>query len=183
MAQSINSRVMAAREAGNVRRCHTIPHHGEYTIGKHCFDCLNLLFILHPEPSVNLIKCMLHHDSGERWVGDLPAPAKWYNEEAAETHEVAEIAAMISWGFWDGQPNLTDEDRLWLKSIDLIEFYLWTLDQEAMGNRNVENSKRNVLLAMLHLRDEMPLPCKELVSSFNWRRLPDQYEESTENDE
>ena len=77
IAEQINRRVLAAREGGNVLRCHTVPHHGQYSVGKHSYDALSLLLLLHPNPSMNLVKATLWHDCAERFVGDMPAPAKW----------------------------------------------------------------------------------------------------------
>ena len=41
-------RIKATREAGNVRRFHVVPHVGEYTVGKHSYDAVSMLFVLHP---------------------------------------------------------------------------------------------------------------------------------------
>jgi len=29
------TQVLAAREAGTVRRCHIVPHHGQYNLAQH----------------------------------------------------------------------------------------------------------------------------------------------------
>jgi hypothetical protein len=38
------TRLSATREAGTVRRCHIVPHHGQYNIAQHSYGAVSLLF-------------------------------------------------------------------------------------------------------------------------------------------
>jgi len=129
--------IKAAREGSSVRRCHTTPHHGEYTVGKHSFDALCLLMFLHPAPSMNLVKAVMFHDLGERWVGDMPATAKMLNERLGAEYEEAEQRALESNHIF--LPRLDFADQNWLNAVDKLELYLWCLEQLMMGNHNIDD--------------------------------------------
>lgn len=141
MAEFIKNIIKARflREAGHVQRCHNLPHHGEYTVGKHSYDALSLLFVLYPgDPSINLIKSVLWHDSAERYLGDVPAPAKWTNPDLKEIYETIENETLKRHGC---AFELTENEHLWLKAIDMVEFWLWCLDQQMLGNTMIDNAK------------------------------------------
>lgn len=129
--------IKAAREGSAVRRCHTTPHHGEYTVGKHSFDALCLLMFLHPDPPMHLVKAVMFHDLGERWVGDMPATAKMLNQALGAEYEKAEENALEANFIY--LPKLTDEERDWLNAVDKLELYLWCLDQLTLGNHNIDD--------------------------------------------
>ena len=77
----IVEQIRSLRESGNVKRVHTIPVVGDvtYTVGSHSWNAVSLLYQLHTGPSHNLVKALLWHDCAERWMGDIPWPAKHYN--------------------------------------------------------------------------------------------------------
>lgn len=127
-------RVAATREGGAVLRCHTVPHNGRYDVAQHSFGAVSLLLILHPNPSLDLIKATQWHDVAERWMGDMPAPAKWSNPVLGEAYAEVEDGIMKA---LDLLPDLTDEDHEWLKAVDTLDLWLWCRSEEAMGNRNV----------------------------------------------
>lgn len=160
------------REAGNVRRGHVLPHndHG-YTDGKHSFDALSILFILHPDPSMPLIKFMLWHDMAERYAGDLPSTARNADRVLADHYSALERQIyrshfpMIA----DVFHRLTEEDMRWVRAIDSLEFKLWRADQLAAGNRHVE-------MTNWAKSDEWPEEVKQFVEhgGLNWERLPEE---------
>lgn len=163
--------IYAAREGGHTERCHTLPHHGSYSVGKHQYDALSLLLILHPNPSGHLIRAVLWHDVAERWVGDMPAPAKWFNPALRQELEVAEghvddKLGLINWG------ALSDDDRQWLDEVDRLEVMLWALDQEGMGNRNAAHFAK-VIIDYFNDKPGVHHEVMEVVLNVRWRRLPD----------
>lgn len=161
--------VTMLREASNVRRCHTLPHHGEYTVGKHSYDAVMLLFALHPNPSMNLVKAVLVHDLGERWCGDIPAPAKWSDGELAKRLDQLETRCIRSLGF---DMDLTSEERIWLNAVDKVELLLWAKDQLALGNMNASVVVGNLLSYFAH--SNLPQPVQEFLANHTWTRTPDQ---------
>lgn len=173
MTLTATQRVLAAREGGNVRRCHTIPHHGEYTVGKHSFDAVSLLLILHPNPSVALIKALMWHDCAERWTGDVPSPAKRKDELFHNALDRLELGELQNWELYEGFIDLTDDDYPWLHAIDQLEFWLWCHEQEALGNKHVTKAHLHVEKLIERLADRMPQPCLDFYAEFQWGRLPE----------
>lgn len=157
------------REAGKIERCHTIPHHGTYTTGQHCHDMLSLLFALHPEPSMDLVRAIQTHDVGERWIGDIPGPAKYTNHKMSETADEAEFDCRYSIGVIS---TLTRQESEWLKALDKIELWLWAKDQVALGNKNVDEVLTLVEGYILGC-DWIPEPCMVFVRDYKWERTTD----------
>jgi 5'-deoxynucleotidase len=109
--------------AGGVQRYHTNPAMARLgqTNADHQGRCVQLLLALHPDPSVALIRAMAHHDLGERWAGDLPAPFKKAQPEIAAAHaEVEQEFAAFVTG-WNVFAGLTYEDKNWLRLVDGLE--------------------------------------------------------------
>lgn len=163
-------RILAAREAGHVRRSHTLPYHGDYTVGKHSYDALSLLLLLYPggAPSLGLIKAVLWHDGGERWVGDMPGPAKWYDKVLGEAYERAEAKASAAHGFWQ---EITVEEKNWLDGVDKLELYLWCHDQIAMGNCNAKSFVSQLSSWFVDNEARLPAEVISVYKAYYWRRL------------
>jgi 5'-deoxynucleotidase len=109
--------------AGGVQRYHANPGMARLgqTTADHQGRCVQLLLALHPAPSVALIRAVAHHDLGERWAGDLPAPFKQAQPEIAAAQAEAEqefAARAMGWPVLD---DLSREDLRWLALIDKLE--------------------------------------------------------------
>ena len=148
-------RVQAAREGGDVKRCHTQPTISHYDNAQHSYGAVTLLLLLHPNPSVNLIKAVMFHDVGERWMGDLPSPAKTVNAKLSRHYHVAENMVLDSLGM---NLVLTAPEESWLKAVDTLDLWLWCRKEEAMGNRLLVQMKRNCENALIELNDEGLVP-------------------------
>lgn len=161
-------RLILLREAGNVERSHTLPHHGSYSVGKHSFDAALLLLTLHPDPSMELLKAVLLHDLGERYTGDVPSPTKWSDGEIARRRDKLERRALTTMGI---TIQLSPEDHQWLVGVDRVEFLLWCKDQLAMGNMGAAT----VLGAQIAVIAQMDLPAelRQFVAEHIWTRTPD----------
>jgi hypothetical protein len=109
--------------AGGVQRYHANP--GMARLGQtnadHQGRCVQLLLALHPAPSVALIRAVAHHDVGERWAGDLPAPFKKAQPEIAAAHAEAEMEFAARAMGWRVLDDLSREDVRWLALIDKLE--------------------------------------------------------------
>ena len=123
------TQVKAVREGGAVVRCHTVPRAPYYDNAQHQYGAVSLLLLLHPNPSVGLIRAVLWHDVAERWVGDVPAPAKLGNETLKTVLGNAEQAIMERLGLGRLIPaedmDQVYEDVRWLKAVDILELWLW----------------------------------------------------------
>lgn len=120
--------VRAVREAGRVTRCHVLPTDGRYTIGTHSYGAVSLLLLLHPSPSLALIRAVTFHDTAERWLGDLPSTAKSAFPELGWAYERAETEVMSTLGL---EEPLTAEEYNWLRAVDALELWLWVREAQA----------------------------------------------------
>jgi len=156
--KSVLENVLRFREAGAVERGHTVRHTPGYTVGKHSFDMVLLLDILHPNPPVELYQACIRHDLHERWTGDLPSPVKKLDPElGAATASAAELVEEIVGIEYD----LNSANEKWLKALDLLEFHLWTLDELNAGNDHVRRCADDSAEGLR----EMDLP-KEIEAFF-----------------
>ena len=165
-------RLLKLRECSKVRRAHTVPYHGDYTVGQHSFDMLVLLLELHPNPSRLFMKVVVYHDFGERWVGDVPANTKWANAEFKNQHELIEKAAMKDHGIPDYLDHLDALDLDWFHALDKLELYMWAEDQVANGNRAVQEVVDN-LLGWFKEKEEshrVPPEIITIVEQYEYRR-------------
>lgn len=179
--QDIWNEIRALREGGHVKRCHALVHNDVgYTDGKHSYDALSLLLMLHPDPQMHLVKWVLWHDAAERWVGDLPASIKEKDRRLRAAYVAAEEEAMATHlpSVLEAWTQLSDSDRAWAAGVDMVEFYLWCEDQHALGNRHVENARINILayIQAAQTAGHLPAALWEFVNrrgGAKWRRLPE----------
>ncbi|GAA6176916.1 hypothetical protein [Sulfitobacter pacificus] len=77
--------------------------------------------MLHPDPSVELLRAALIHDDGEFAVGDMKAPSKDKFPVIADALEELEyIARCEIWGHCE-----EFHERQWLKFADRLDAYMW----------------------------------------------------------
>lgn len=158
-----DERIKVILEAGYVERAHTLSHIGSYTVGQHCYGVASLILQLYTgEPSMELIRAALWHDTAERHLGDCPATAKWNNKRFAAAHQDAEQEIMDGIGI---KFTLTREEYWWLKSIDRLELDIWAQHQVNLGNRYAELVSTNVWKWFKDNEENIP----EEVQSFRKR--------------
>lgn len=166
-----DQRIRVLREAGAIRRAHNVFHHGEYTVGLHSYNAATIILTLHPDPSMRLVKAILWHDAAERFLGDLPAPAKWYNPELARTYVEAEKVVESHIGTSDIIEGLSEDDRHWLHAADRLELLMWAQDQIAAGNLHVSNVLTNVLEWFQKNHERIPLQIRDyMFHNPKWTR-------------
>ena len=143
-------KLFAAREAGQVKRFHTFPTITQQTVGEHTFNMLCMLFqfcveVRRQVPSTNLIQAVMYHDIGERWVGDVPATARWHNEEFKSVVDNYEEKLRNKMGF---SVQLTDEETRILKFLDSLDCLLWAVHEENLGNKYASEIQKRCLGAL-----------------------------------
>lgn len=161
-------RILMYRECTKTNRCHTVPYLGEpYSVGKHTMDALVLLLTFYPQASKDLIVALMFHDFPERWIGDLPAPAKWFNADLKKEYEVTERVVIDRKKI--PSPSLTVEEARWLDIVDRLEFWCWCHDQIALGNRNVEGAYEQIHNWFMH-QDNLPKDICLFMNEYVWQR-------------
>lgn len=164
------------REAGAVRRCHTVPIIGEYSVGVHVYNMLSMLRVLYPDAPVHLVWAILEHDAPERLTGDIPAPPKWFGVVNKDALAQIEHDILVDTVGYDHMIQLNKEEQGWLKALDIFELALFCRDQIMLGNRNLE-----VMLDRIHkfVKREAasfePIVLDAYWESFgdDWSMLPD----------
>lgn len=160
------SKIKALRSSGLVERLHTMPHHGSYNVAQHCYGVCSLLFVLHPNPSIDLIRAALWHDFGEQWTGDIPAPIKWQEPELAEILRRVEQKYEIDYFGADITENLSGEELFWLKCCDIIELLLWTDEQILLGNSRVEIVADKIGQWLDNNNENLPIEIVNFLNEF-----------------
>ena len=169
-----DKQIQATREGGAVNRYHTGVALRPYTVAIHSFNAVSLLMLLNPAPSANLIKAVLWHDVGERWIGDLPRPATWMEPELGELYENLEKRILDKLELFN---ELTPYELKWLKAVDTLELWLWTREEIALGNSTVRGMEE-VCFSLLTRSMSLPLQVHVFVSQVatkSYERLPDDF--------
>lgn len=135
-------RIRALREAGLVERCHVLPHLRSYNNAQHTWGVCCLLHIFWPEDP-HLVTFALFHDVPERWTGDVPAQVLRANP-ALKTAFAGQDEMIMSALRLPCEHSLVDTDFVRFKACDRLEFWLWTWEEEALGNRMVLNAREEI---------------------------------------
>jgi 5'-deoxynucleotidase YfbR-like HD superfamily hydrolase len=124
---------LSLRASGHVARWHTVRTITRQSVAEHSGQAVTLLLLLHPGPSLNLVKAMNWHDGSERLVGDVPAPIRREFKAFAQMYEELELVVAMR-HHPSAVVTLTDDERDWLKTIDVLELFLHCHDEARLGN-------------------------------------------------
>ena len=175
MALALSDQISYLREAGEVARCHTLPHaHGSYTVASHSWHAAILLLKLHPSPSAELLAAVLTHDVGERFSGDIPLQARKQSRSLQEADTAYSHAAFQLLGV--NLVPLSEEDLRWIGVVDALEFYLWCEDElEGRGNRHIWEAHSNIVTYIDEAiaAGQWPESAVEFYEPFQWQRMAD----------
>lgn len=130
------------------------------TVADHTWGCLALLFYFHPNPSVNLVKAVTFHDSGERWAGDIPYSFKKEMPEAWEMFKKFEEAKAKEMGI--PVVELTEEEKGWLEFVDKYEAVMFCKhmrpdifnSKDLRGVLSWKNQEKYCMKLLTHLREK-----------------------------
>lgn len=118
--------LLRAFRAGFVQRWHTNPELSRTNdrVDGHSGRVARIILMLHPDPSVSLLRAALIHDDGECAVGDMKAPFKGkYPVIADALEELEYIERSEIWGGSTDHPM--QNDGRWLKFADRLDAYMW----------------------------------------------------------
>lgn len=146
-------RVIQSRAGGRVERLHAIPHIERYQNSSHQWGVSMLMLYLYPRDFPRLVAYALTHDVPEAWFGDIPAPTLRYVPGIREGLADLEGGLNRSLGL-PGEDELDADDLLKLKVCDRFELYLFCMEEQARGNRFVDE----VITELNRFFRETPLP-------------------------
>lgn len=126
-----------------------------------------LLRVLNPGARPELLWAILTHDVPERWVGDVPAPAKWWMGIGESLNLLeADVLKKLGLNF-----SLDVEELEWLRGLDWLEAYMFVCDEIASGNQHIAHIKG--VYERMFSENKTPLPILNFVQEFEWRRTMD----------
>lgn len=140
------SRITEIRKGGSVRRYHTQRMINYQTVADHSWGVMQILLEI-CEPSPDLMRAALYHDVAEHWTGDIPATAKWNNQEferilqAVEKRIEFDLEILVI---------LSLEEQKLLKIADLLELVFHCHEEYVMGNGHVLYIIHNGVNALRH---------------------------------
>lgn len=142
-------RILTFRKGGHVQRFHQYPIHGDASVARHTFQMLNLLFLLHPNPWIGLVKAITYHDCPfEFLLGDIPGNTKAKNALVRAGIETEERKLAIHLKVPGFDEELSDDEKRWLKALDCLDGLLFCDEQLLMGNKNLANVRANYFAAL-----------------------------------
>lgn len=114
-----------AFRAGFTRRWHSNPDLCGTVdpIDGHQGRVARIILMLHPNPTVSLLKAALTHDDGEGVVGDTSGMTKADHPQEYGILQVLECKAREA--IWGPQPDMLNANRLWLRFADKLDAYMW----------------------------------------------------------
>lgn len=173
LSQTID-RIKAAREAGQVNRAHVVPYIGSYNNAQHSYGVATLIYLLWPNKT-HLLPHALFHDVPERWTGDVPAQVLRTNPALRQMYVQMELCITRAAQF-PFEHTLPPEDWWILKSADRIELWLWTYEQERMGNKEIMGIRAALEKVFEDTWNDMPVEAQNLIQHVThrgWTRLPE----------
>lgn len=157
--QELLNQLKELRRAAGVKRYHTFPIIGEQTVGHHTLNMLVMLFLLHPEPDIELVKAIVLHDFAEHILGDAPSPGLRQHSLYRRVYEIAQSKILPR--YKPLQSELTQGERHWLDALDRLEAYFFAHDQYQLGNKNALEILFN--LVALFREGSVPEKIREII--------------------
>lgn len=128
--QSSFERACLMRDAGAVKRYHTVRTLRLQTVAEHTFGVMQLIDHIYPDARKEVLIAAMHHDLPEFVTGDIPAPVKRQLPRLAVLLEEAERGTAPLYRDMD----LTAFEEAVVKWCDLMELVLWCLEEVQLGN-------------------------------------------------
>jgi hypothetical protein len=168
--------VQSTREAGQVVRYHAIPHSKQQNDAEHSWNALNLILLLHPNPSVELIKAVQWHDVAERWTGDMPSTAK---DEPGVRDWMHKLEGEVYRRLFPSSALLPEELR-WLHGVDHVEAYLFCRENSHEPHLAEICKREAIVIKRLWVESRLPVALWAFfcsVEETTYRPLPNKIEE------
>lgn len=125
---------------------------------------MSMLLVLHPNPSLRLIRAVNEHDAPEYVLGDAPSPA--FRKYPSYGYVYNQVNELIMQELGVEHDSLTEEEKNWLECLDKLEPFLFAVDQLRLGNKNMYDVIKNVdqWFVVRELDGDVP---REIQAIFN----------------
>lgn len=151
-----------ARNAGHIVRLHTVRGaNARQTIAAHSWGVAMLVMAVAPTNNAAMVRAALLHDVPEIETGDIPAPAKWHNEDLSAALRRMEDEFLDRYGL---HVELTPAEEKIVKWCDTAELVLHSLECVEDGNDAMIAVLHN---AMVFLRN-IPRSTAEMNEVYEW---------------
>jgi len=148
-----------------VKRCHTYPIHGEYSVGSHTVNMLVIgRYLSYANGVLTPWHEILIHDIPEQYTGDLQTHVKRDNPELKKIMTDVEDTWFERLGFDEASYKLEGLNKKIVKAADLLEFFAFCIDQKQLGN-NIDEQAVKCVEYLEPLYDDV-LGVKELTEGF-----------------
>ena len=167
-------RVWFAYMAGQVRRWHNNPHIiRQQDVIQHSGGMATWISLLHPDPSVKLLKAALHHDLPELVTGDMPGWAKRNNPELETLLQRLEDKVNDKF-LLVTEADLTEEEIRWLRSCDLFDAWLFALQNVVASNHFFQGTLNKCTRSIRdgfkagELPVEISIAADQILAMYSW---------------
>lgn len=161
------------RDAGAVKRFHTVRMLRSQPVAEHSFNMLLLLQQVWPTAPARLLRAVIHHDLPELVTGDVPAPTKRNIPSLSIILEEAERGAGP---LYRDDEDLTTYEQAVLKWVDYMELALWCMEEMNMGNMYALPPFTNVMIwvqgMLVYGADQPAGPAMKHIYDAVARHLP-----------
>jgi 5'-deoxynucleotidase YfbR-like HD superfamily hydrolase len=169
----LSDRIRYIREAGQIERCHLWPKVRPYNNAAHTYGVCVILRLLWPDDR-HLLDFAMFHDVPERKTGDIASPTIGRIPGLVNALEAEERGVFKALALPD-EHALSDDDWDKLRAADSLDLWLWTFEEEALGNQVVLSLREEMDASWdrKHATRELPGGVYDLITEFRqkpWRR-------------
>jgi 5'-deoxynucleotidase YfbR-like HD superfamily hydrolase len=150
--------MQALRQAGHIKRLHTVQTVGAHTLQRHVYGAqilaLGLLRACPRANPANVLETLLLHDAPEVYTGDIPAPVK-------RAHPILQAALDNMERDWYGMndivmPALTELEANIVKSADYLDLGWACIEEARLGNKGMLQVFENVSSYLFEFEEKVP---------------------------
>lgn len=145
----VYKRLRMLREAGDLKRMHTISTQRDHRIGQHVYGAMCIavelcrINLMDPGP---VLLTLLYHDAPERSTGDIPAPTKRASPAISNALELMENQFFDEYGLLEPydilrmqnipHPGIMEIEEAIVKAADVLDLMQMCIHERMLGNRN-----------------------------------------------
>lgn len=169
-----------ARDASRVKRFHTVSTIKENTVGQHTSNVIGLLLLCIPPTALRhqLLAAAWQHDVPEAEIGDIPSPFKRELRDEGIDIDCLERDVLRGHYMHAMENYLHAYEVVWLKTADIMEGWMFCLDEMSMGNRRIEEAALNFYnYAEKAMKGVRNMAVNETVSEKDLSTVKDRFQE------